>query len=286
MKIAIIGAGLMGSSIAIKLKENSYDVVAYNRTIQKIAKLKEHGIEISDSVKFCINESDILLLLLSDYDAIQSVILQDNLINLLKNKTIIQMGTILPDESIELHKVLTNNDVKYFEAPVLGSVPQIMNSNLIVMCAGDEELLSKNKVIFSAFSKDIYFIGEVGKAAALKLALNNFIASHIIAFSLSYGIVEKTQIDSNTFMDILRKSALYAPMFDNKLPLIQSGDFSKANFPTKHLLKDIRLINELANNLKLNSNHLSEFIKITEKAIRKGYADLDYSSIFKAILDD
>ncbi len=286
MKIAVIGAGLMGGAIARKLKENSFDVIAFNRTLKKIEELKEFKVYITDSAQFALENSNLLLLLLSDYDAIKSVLFSENLIKLLADKTVIQMGTILPDESIELQYLFTNHGAEYFEAPVLGSVPQILNGELIVMCAGDENLITKYKFIFSSFSKDIYFIGELGKAAALKLALNNFVASHIITFSLSYGIIKRAKIDLDIFMEILRKSALFAKMFDNKLPLIHSDDFTKANFPTKHLLKDVRLINELSKNLNLNSDHLKYFMEIAEKAIQKGYGDLDYSSVVKAILDN
>ena len=150
MKIAVIGAGLMGGAIARKLKENSYDVIAFNRTLKKIEELKEFKVYITDSAQFALENSNLLLLLLSDYDAIKSVLFSENLIKLLADKTVIQMGTILPDESIELQYLFTNHGAEYFEAPVLGSVPQILNGELIVMCAGDENLITKYKFIFSS----------------------------------------------------------------------------------------------------------------------------------------
>lgn len=43
------------------------------------------------------------------------------------------------------------------------------------------------------------------------------------------------------FMAILRDSALYAPTFDKKLQRMLDRDYANPNFPTKHLLKDVRL---------------------------------------------
>lgn len=42
-------------------------------------------------------------------------------------------------------------------------------------------------------------------------------------------------------MAILRDSALYAPTFDKKLQRMLDRDYANPNFPTKHLLKDVRL---------------------------------------------
>lgn len=284
MKVAIIGAGLMGGAVARKLKENSFDVIAYNRTKAKAAYLSDFGIELVDRPLDAINKSEVIILFLSDAEAIQSVVMKENILPAFKDKTVIQMGTILPEESKSFFKVFTENETEYFEAPVLGSIPQILGGNLIVMLGGTTEQKEKYYNLFSAFSKDIFFIGEVGKAAALKLALNNLIASHITAFSLSLGILTRENIEIETFMNILRKSALYAPTFDSKLPLMTKRDFSKANFPTKHLLKDVKLIEKFSSEKGLNTTYLNAIKSIIEDAIKNDCSEEDYSSIYKSIL--
>ncbi len=255
MRVAVIGAGLMGGAIAQKLFEHKNDVIAFNRTKEKLNHLKEIGIKIAETAQDAIEKSDIIILMLADANAINQVMNNDEVLSKIKDKLIIQMGTILPDESKEFQKLFNDYGAEYFEAPVLGSVPQILNENLIVLFGGSKDQFEKYKDTFNSFSKDIYYIGEVGKAAAIKLAFNNLIASLIPAFSLSFGIVQKSNVDYNIFMEILRKSALYAPTFDSKLPFIINNDFSKANFPTKHLLKDGKLIEKFASELNLNTKY-------------------------------
>lgn len=284
MKISVIGAGLMGGAIAQKLSEDKNEVIAYNRTISKIEHLKNLGIEIASTPLVAVQKSEMIILMLADAGAIKAVMINPEIIQNIKNKTIIQMGTILPDESIELKNIFASNGADYFEAPVLGSVPQILNKTLIVLVGGNQEQYEKGKQIFKAFSNSIYLIGEIGKAAAIKLAFNNLIASLIPSFALSLGIVKKSNLDPQIFMEILRKSALYAPTFDSKLPLLLSEDFSKANFPTKHLLKDGKLIEQLAAKLNLNTTIIHSLNSVIEEAIMSGYGEADYSSIYKAIV--
>jgi len=284
MKISVIGAGLMGGAIARKLFEHKNDVIAYNRTKEKLEPLKSIGIKIAETPAEAVENSEVVILMLADANAINSVMINENVLQKVKGKLVIQMGTILPEESKSFQKIFTENMAEYFEAPVLGSIPQILNENLIVLVGSSKDQFEKHKHIFSAFSKEIYHIGEIGQAAAIKLAFNNLIASLIPAFSLSFGIVKKSGVNPEIFMEILRKSALYAPTFDSKLPMILSEDFSKANFPAKHMLKDGRLIEKFASQLNLNTKVINALNTVIEEAVNSGYADQDYSAVYKAIV--
>jgi len=284
MKISVIGAGLMGGAIARKLFEHKNDVIAYNRTKEKLEPLKSIGIKIAETPAEAVENSEVVILMLADANAINSVMINENVLEKVKGKVVIQMGTILPEESKSFQKIFTENMAEYFEAPVLGSIPQILNENLIVLVGSSKDQFEKHKHIFSAFSKEIYHIGEIGQAAAIKLAFNNLIAALIPAFSLSFGIVKKSGVNPEIFMEILRKSALYAPTFDSKLPMILSEDFSKANFPAKHMLKDGRLIEKFASQLNLNTKVINALNNVIEEAVNSGYADQDYSAVYKAIV--
>ncbi len=170
------------------------------------------------------------------------------------------------------------------EAPVLGSVPNVQAKELLVLGAAMEEShFEKVKPVLSAFGEHLFFVGKVGQAAALKLALNQLIASLTAAFSISLGIVRQRGIKVELFMDILRKSALYAPTFDKKLDKMLTRNFTPANFPLKHLLKDMRLVKQETQGDRLNSVMIDALLDYLEEALRSGYAEADYSAIYQSI---
>lgn len=69
-------------------------MAAWNRDASKAQALSEAGISVHESAQEAIQASDVLLLMLSDADAIHDVLLNaDKPVNL-KGKVIIQMGTI------------------------------------------------------------------------------------------------------------------------------------------------------------------------------------------------
>lgn len=283
MKIGIIGTGLIGFNIAKRLSESDNQIFAYNRTIEKAILLKEYNVEVVISPEELIDKSEIIIGVLTDYNAYLQIL--SDAINY-SGKTFIQMGTLLDKENIVLSEFFEGKNAKFLEAPVLGSKKEAETGKLFVMASGHEEIYKECLPIFNLLSEKPVYVGDIGKASNLKLALNQLIASMTSAFSLSLGIVQRSGIDTELFMNILRGSALYAPTFDKKLNNMETRNFENPNFPTKHLLKDANLIKNTAEHLGLNTEMLNGVIDIIEKSVNNGLEDKDYSAIFNTVVPE
>ena len=273
----------MGQPMALKLLAGNYEVLAYNRTQSKLQPIADAGGAIASSPTEVIQQADCIILMLTNAAAIEAWVLSDSAIENLNNKTILQMGTIAPSESKAIGDRVATAGGEYLEAPVLGSIPQVKAGELLVMVGSTETQFAKYNQLLKSYSPEPMYIGEVGTAAAMKLALNQLIPSLISSFSLSLSLVRHLGVDEEKFMSVLRQSAIYAPTFDKKLPRMRDRDFSNPNFPTKHLLKDTDLIINEAAELGLNTSHIEGVRQVITKALEMGLDDLDYSSIYSAI---
>lgn len=282
MKLGILGAGLMGTPIAEKILEAGYSLNVYNRSQSKLVDLEKKSAKAFVDLKMFIKESEVIIIMLSDYSAIEEVLFHSN-VSSFEGKTIIQMSTIAPEESKEISDKIIKLRGKYFEAPVLGSIPQIRDGKLIVLVGGEVKQFIKWEKFFSVLSNKVLHIGNIGDAAAMKLALNQLIISETVAFSMSLAYIIENNLDVNTFMEILRNSALYAPTFDKKLENMLNRDFTNPNFPLKHLLKDLDLMLGAFGEKEINTTSLKGARKVLEDAIRQGYAEHDYSALYNGI---
>jgi 3-hydroxyisobutyrate dehydrogenase len=283
MKIGFIGTGLMGQPMAVKLLEAGLSVIAYNRTGSKLQPIQEAGATVADSPKTVLEEADCIILMLTDAQAIKEMLLAENTLSLLKNRTIIQMGTISPQESKSICDKVIAAGGTYLEAPVLGSIPEVKTGELIVMVGSTEAQFQQWLPILKHYSPEPMHIGAVGTASAMKLALNQLIAGLTATFALTVAFVKCQGVDVEQFMQVVRASALYAPTFDKKLARMLEGNFANPNFPTKHLLKDTNLFLHQAKELGLETDNLEGIKTILEKALEMGLADTDYSAIYQAI---
>jgi 3-hydroxyisobutyrate dehydrogenase len=283
MKVGFIGTGLMGKPMAQRLLDAKLQVVAYNRTVSKLEPLRESGAEIANSPEEAIASCDCVILMLTNAAAIKDVLLSQASRQQLPGRTIIQMSTIAPTESREIHDAVVAVGGDYLEAPVLGSIPQAKSGELQVMVGASPEQFQKWSDFLKHFGTEPVLLGSVGSAAAAKLALNQLIASLTSAFALSLGFIQRQGVAVEPFMQILRQSALYAPTFDKKLQQMLDGNYANPNFPTKHLLKDTNLFLTEAQSAALNVSSLEGVRNILEMAQQLGLSDADYSSLFSAI---
>ncbi|MGI0481020.1 NAD(P)-dependent oxidoreductase [Geminocystis sp. CENA526] len=278
-KVGILGMGLMGTPMTLKLVQANIPVIAYNRTPAKLEPLKQINVPVTSNIQDSIEFADVLILMLADFKAIQEVIGDKDL----TGKTLIQMGTISPDESKKLLWQVENKGGEYLEAPVLGSIPEAKTGDLLVMVGATNQQFTQWQWLLKNYSPNPLLIGEVGKASALKLALNQMIAGLTATFALSLTYLQKQGVNTDTFMDILRHSALYAPTFDKKLTRMIDRNYDNPNFPTKHLEKDINLFLDSAQTLELNTIGLQGVGSIVREAVKKGFTDGDYSALIEGI---
>lgn len=283
MKIGFLGTGLMGEPMAEKILKANHQVIAYNRTKSKLEPLKTAGAEIAESPAEVIKDADCVILMLSDAAAIKSLVLSESAKKELSGSTILQMGTISPQESKAIRDEVVAAGGEYLEAPVLGSIPQVKSGSLIVMVGATPEQFQRYLSLFKIFSPEPLLIGEVGTGAALKLAMNQLIGSLTTAFSLSLGLIMRQGIEIETFMKVVRESVLYAPHFDKKLERMVDRNFANPNFPTKHMLKDTKLFINAAESLGLDVSLQEGVRQVLEKTIELGLGDEDYSALFSGV---
>ncbi len=281
MSTAIIGTGLMGAATAQRLHQRGESVIAWNRHADAARKRLGDIVPVIETIDETVATADTLLLFLADAAAIEAVLLSlpDGA---LEGKTIIQMGTIAPSESRDLLQRFEAAGADYFESPVLGSLPEARAGTLLLMVGATPAQFERHEPLLSQLGK-ARLIGPVGKAAAVKLAMNQLIAGLTTSFALSLNFVIAEGADVDQFMEILRESALYAPTFDKKLGKMLASDYENPNFPLKHLDKDVKLFIRAAAEHALNTALLDGVERILADALAAGHGELDYSALRESV---
>jgi 3-hydroxyisobutyrate dehydrogenase-like beta-hydroxyacid dehydrogenase len=275
--------GLMGVPIGLRLQQCGHAVLGWNRSEHALQEAREQGLPVEPDLAAALQDAELVLLTLSDAAAIHSVLFEGEIPALLAGKRVLQMGTISPDESREIAGRLTAAGGEYLETPVLGSLPEARSGTLIVMAGGADALYQDCLAVLNCVGKQVQLIGSVGQGAAMKLAMNQLIASLTAAFSLSLGLVRAEGVDVEQFMAMLRESALYAATFDKKLTKMLEHNYNQANFPLKHLIKDLALFRRVAEKNGMDFAIPQAMLAVFEKGAAAGYSEEDYSALYEAV---
>ncbi|BCX88078.1 3-hydroxyisobutyrate dehydrogenase [Methylomarinovum tepidoasis] len=274
--IAWLGTGLMGAPMAARLARYGFTVHAWNRTAAKAEALAAAGVRPEPTAAAAVTPARIVFTTFSDHPATETVLTGLPL----EGRILVQMATVGVEQSRRLAAQVEAAGGRYLEAPVLGSIPEARAGTLIIMAGGRQTDFETVQPLLAILGKEIRLIGPAGQAAALKLALNQLIATLTTAFATSLGFVQKHQVSVDTFMDILRASALYAPTFDKKLPRMLAHDYADPNFPTEHLVKDIDLF--LAEAQGLEGKLPTAAAALYRRALQHHRFE-DYSCVFETV---
>jgi len=282
MNVAFFGTGLMGLPMAEQLLKDGHSLTVYNRTASKAQPLKAQGARVAASPGEAVKQAGCLITMLTDAPALEQVIFQSG-VDDFSGKTLIQMSTIGPSESVAFKQRFEAAGGEYLECPVLGSITEAKSRSLILMVGATRGQFERWSGFFKAFGPHPKHVGEVPHGAALKLAFNQLIPSLVSAFALSLSFVQKQGVHVDDFMELLRVSALYAKAFDNKLPRMLTRNFDNPNFPTRHMLKDIDLLLAEARAKGLNTEGIEGIRRLLKQTVDSGLADGDYSAVYQTV---
>ncbi|WP_410510551.1 NAD(P)-dependent oxidoreductase [Nodosilinea sp. E11] len=286
MKIGVLGTGLMGAPMALRLMSSGHKVWVYNRTPARLKPLELAGATVCRTPLDLVQSVEAIVVMVTNGAAVRSLFTEmgaGDRPSPLSDRTIIQMSTIAPDESQTLSQIITQAGGTYLEAPVLGSIPEAKNGKLIVMVGASAEDYERWQPLLNCLGDTLYHLGPVGSAATLKLAMNQLIGSLTTAFAQSLGLVQAAGLNADTFMAVVRQSALYAPTFDKKLHRMQTRQFTDPNFPAKHLLKDMELFVAAAESAGLAAFPAESVRQLVEQTVAAGFADDDYAALFNIV---
>lgn len=280
-KIGWIGLGQMGTPMVENLLKASVDVTVYNRSFDKTLPLVEKGAKNTKNVEEIFEQNDIIFFMISNYNAALEI-LNENVLSKIKGKKIVNMSTISPTESKAVGKLVIENNWKYIEAPVSGSVGAATAGVLLILAGGNEADTKDLYSIFDILGSKTYYFGELGKATGAKLVLNSLLGIFGEAYSEVLLLAQNFGIDTETIVNAISDSRMSSPLFQEKKDMFTNREYPAA-FMLKHMTKDLKLSNEEIENRKLSLPLIQNTTKNYSETLEQGYGEQDMAAIFEIL---
>ena len=242
-RLGFIGLGYLGSRIARRLVAAGFPMIVYDRDHAKAAELSALGAKVARDSEELASEVDVILSCLSDDSAVQAVYLRTgNVLRSAKPGTrIIELSTISPETSRELHRAARQRDLASLDVAISGSTPSAEAGTLTLFGGGDPEIFESAEAIFAAIAKQWFYMGSGGSGVSMKLVVNTLlgVGMQAVAEALALGLT--LDLSRNLLFDTLAKTAVVAPAHIGKLATAKKGDY-KPQFPVRLMHKDFGLV--------------------------------------------
>lgn len=277
--MTVFGFGPLGEALARQLLAKGYRVNLWNRSPEKLLSLAEAGAIVKSSAAAAIKSAEIIVCALPDPNAIQETLFDVDWAHELHGRLVINFGSMSLSRSQALMDAFHAHQADYVEVAGLGSVADMTAGHLHMLVGAEQSDYERVRSLLDDLSNRVTHVGEVGVAAAIKLALHQMSATLFCAFSASVGLIREQGLEVDQFMDFLRASPWYTPMFDQKLPRMLSRDYSGATLAGKHLERELKLFLEEAEDLGINAHHVQSIHELINLCVARGMRDLDFTAV-------
>jgi 3-hydroxyisobutyrate dehydrogenase-like beta-hydroxyacid dehydrogenase len=275
MRVAFLGLGIMGRSMAANLVKAGHEVSTWNRSPGKDVP----GARAASSPADAARDAEVVWMCVSDTNAVEAVLFgpQGVAESLSQGMTVVDSSTISPSATVKFAERLRARGVEYVDAPMTGSKVAAESGTLIFMLGGEEAAIDKIKPLLAALGKQFFRIGETGKGQAAKLAMNLQIALIYEGFAEALTLATKLGVQPETLLPLINASMVRSGVVEYKAPFVLQRDYTP-NFPLRLMHKDIHLALQAAKEVRVKLPALETVEEIYELATEEGQENLDYAA--------
>jgi 3-hydroxyisobutyrate dehydrogenase-like beta-hydroxyacid dehydrogenase len=280
MRVAVIGLGVMGAGMACHLADVGYAVTVYNRTRARAQELAPHGVTIAATPRDAAAASEAVILMLSDDHATRACTDGPGgmLAGLAPGTLVLQMATLAPETTIALAVEVRERGGELLDAPVMGSAAEAASGQLWILAGGDPATLERARPLLASLAQEVYYAGEVGQGARLKLANNLLGANLVTALAETMALIEACGIDPALYARVLQGSNLGTRMLVGKANQMVAGDYA-ARFSIANEYKDVGLALHLARVLGLHLHQGESVLAPFKEAMEGGMGAQDIAAL-------
>lgn len=286
MRIGFIGLGNMGAAIAANLVRARHEVAVWNRSADKARPLVDAGATLMENPKAAATDRDIVLTMLADDAALDAVLTGENglVAGLRPGALHVSMSTIAvatADRTTATHRARGQH---FLCAPVFGRPAVAAAAKLFVVAAGDPVDLQAASPLLGVISQRVFYLGETASAASLvKLCGNFMILSAIEALGEAMALAEKGGVAKRQLLEVLTGSLFDSPIYRTYGAILAEERFKPAGFAAPLGLKDMRLVGQSAETLRVPMPLLSLLRDHLLQTIAQEGEDVDWSAIAHVI---
>lgn len=280
LRIGFIGTGIMGRSMAGHLLAAGHELHVYNRTRQKAESLVAAGGRWHDAPGSVAAASAAVITMLGMPTDVEEVYCgggavpagQGVLDRAVPGTLLIDMTTSSPTLAARIAATAATRGLDAIDAPVSGGDVGARNAALVIMAGGTAAAFERARPLFARLGKSATLLGPAGAGQRCKLANQIAVAVGMVAWCESLAHARAGGLDPALVQQVLSGGAAGSWALTNLAPRAIAGDFAPGFF-VRHLVKDIRLAREAAEETGIELPGLATAERLYDAVMAGGWGD-------------
>ena len=246
-RMALIGAGAMGSAIGTRLLETGNSLKVFDLDEEKVAALVALGgvaaasaAEASRDVDFVItslNASRIVGLAAFGKDGIAD--------GAAEGTVIIDMSSIEPDATRKFAKMAAAKGLAWVDSPLSGGAPKALIGELTLMAGGEEADVARAYVALRHVASNYTHMGPAGAGQTTKLINQVLCGLGFLAVAEATQLALDAGVDAAKIPQALKGGRADSALLQEYLPRFVEKDYRRTG-RIDNMVKDLNAVNDLA----------------------------------------
>jgi 3-hydroxyisobutyrate dehydrogenase-like beta-hydroxyacid dehydrogenase len=285
-KIAVIGTGRMGSALATALFNKGLATTVWNRTASKTEPLARLGVRVAQSVLEAVNESDVVIVNINDYNSTFNLLRHPEIESALRGKVLVQLTTGTPDEAREMESWAQPRGIRYLDGAIMSYPMGIGKPEATILYSGSEELFDHVKPVLLAFGDNALLVGnEIGQASALDVAVVcAFLVNAMFGFLQGYIVCEAENLPVERYMQFVKS---LMPVVEMSLTAIcgklQGKDYGADEASLETFSAGPRELIRWCRDHGVDHSIADAQLSLFEKAIKAGKGQADFAYLYEIL---
>lgn len=275
-KVGFAGVGLMGRGMASNILAKGYPLtVLGHQNRAPVEALKADGAGEAASPRELAETSDIIFLCMPNSRVVERVCLgDDGIVHGAKPGTLVlDTSTAEPASTKRVAAALAEKGIDFIDAPMTMTPKEAMEGTLNVLVGGPDALVEKARPVLECYARNIFHIGPLGAAHALKL-INNFMSMSMSALIAEAATTARASgVDLGKLREVVSAGAVNSGMFQKIMAYAVDGDASGLQFAMANARKDVGYYNDIAAEAGLPAPFGSAALQLYTLACATGHGE-------------
>lgn len=282
--VALIGTGVMGQGMGLRLLGAGFPLRVHNRTPAKAEPLLAAGAEWRATVADAVADVAFVITMVGLPDEVRTVYFgPDGILDHARpGSVLIDMGTSPPALAREIAARAIERGMLALDAPVSGGEIGAREGTLSIMVGGEVVAFERARPLFEAMGKTIVHHGPAGSGQNTKLCNQIVVAGNMIGACEALVYARAAGLDPENVLRSIRAGAAASWALDHLYPRMVQADFAPG-FYVRHFLKDMAIALAEAERLGISLPGLSLVHRLYQRVAELGGADLGTQALILAL---
>ncbi|CAN5399828.1 NAD(P)-binding domain-containing protein [soil metagenome] len=273
MKVAVIGVGMMGGAMAVRLLSAGHAVRAFDVDPAALQRCSAAGATVAATPADAARDAQVVLLMVHDEHQIEQVLWGvDGVVAASASAaTIWNASTVSREFAQALEQRLVSCGLTMVDGPVSGGVTAARDGQLTVIAGGTPQALAAAAPAMQACAATVHHVGRAGNGSVVKMINNLLAASQVALTAEALTLGRQAGVDLDQLIEVVNQSSGASRMFAKRAPRMSAGEH-EPQVQVRTFLKDLDIALEAARRVSAATPIASAAREVYADAAAAGFA--------------